>query len=235
MKLKAEILPIERLSAGDVDVMNGLMDASYENISRKIFEEDLFEKDWVILLKGDGRIRGFSTLLFYEYRAADGPVRIVFSGDTIIEAKSRGSMALHAAWARFVLPRALDPTKPPLYWFLICKGYKTYRYLPVFLKEFYPSFRTLTPSFEHRLMIDLAQQRYGKRVDASRGIIKSDPEHDRLKAGVAEISPRRRRDPHVAYFESINPGHAEGDELICLGALRADNLRPKILRVLSWD
>jgi len=235
MKLKAEILPIELLSLGDVDVMYGLMAASYDNISRRIFERDLFEKDWVILLKEDGRIHGFSTLLFYHYQTADGPLRIVFSGDTIIEEKFRGGMALHTAWARFVLPRALDPTKPPLYWFLICKGYKTYRYLPVFLKEFYPNFRVPTPSFEHRLMIDLAKQRYGKRVDATRGIIMSDPEHDRLKAGVAEISPRRRRDPHVAYFEHINPGHAEGDELICLGALRVDNLRPKILRVLSWD
>jgi hypothetical protein len=31
------------------------------------------------------------------------------------------------------------------------------------------------------------------------------------------------RDPHVAFFAEHNPGHANGDELVCLTQIHPDN------------
>ena len=35
-------------------------------------------------------------------------------------------------------------------------------------------------------------------------------------AKLAEIDAGRLRDPHVAFFQKMNPGHLRGDELVCL-------------------
>jgi hypothetical protein len=53
--------------------------------------------------------------------------------------------------------------------------------------------------------------------------------HDRLKPQL-DGSARRRQNPHVAFFLAKNPGHAEGEELLCVASLHPDNLRPIVRR-----
>jgi hypothetical protein len=50
---------------------------------------------------------------------------------------------------------------------------------------------------------------------------------------VAEIDAQRLADPHVAYFQAANPGHARGDELACLAELALENLTPAGRRMLG--
>jgi hypothetical protein len=40
------------------------------------------------------------------------------------------------------------------------------------------------------------------------------------------------QDPHVAFFQKLNPGYAQGDELVCLARFHPDNLTPYIRRQL---
>jgi hypothetical protein len=42
----------------------------------------------------------------------------------------------------------------------------------------------------------------------------------RVRSGVAPIDPETARRPHVAFFIERNPGHAAGDELVCLAEFR---------------
>jgi len=46
------------------------------------------------------------------------------------------------------------------------------------------------------------------------------------------LDDRRIRDPHVAFFQQQNSGHARGDELVCLARFHPDNLKPYIRRQL---
>ena len=75
--------------------------------------------------------------------------------------------------------------------------------------------------------------RYPDRFDAASGIIRAGPNGDRLRPGVADLTPQRRHDPDVRFFAARNPGHARGDELCCLAPLTRANFLPAAYRVIG--
>ena len=109
---------------------------------------DLQAKQWVILLYDDNRLCGFSTQVVFDFPHEHRLTRILFSGDTIIDKHYWGSLALPVAWGRLMLLLQSSRPDTDLFWLLTSKGYKTYRFLPVFFHEFYPCYCTPTPSFE---------------------------------------------------------------------------------------
>jgi hypothetical protein len=119
-----------------------------------------------------------------------------------------------------------------LYWLLISKGYKTYRFLPVFFREFYPSYMKEAPASEKALLCSLGRRKFGERFDSESWIIRASERAQYLRPGVANITEMRRSDKHIAFFEKSNPGHAKGDELVCIARCHEDNLKPFILRRL---
>jgi hypothetical protein len=159
-------------------------------------------------------------------------VRILFSGDTIIEKDCWGSLALPLAWGRLMLRIIAEQPETKLYWLLTSKGYKTYRFLPVFFREFYPCFSVPLPPFEQALRQSAATLMFGKRFDPETGILRASEGAQRLRPGVADLESRRLRDPHVAFFQQVNPGHAHGDELVCLALIHPANLSPFVRRQL---
>ena len=62
-----------------------------------------------------------------------------------------GDTALASTWGKFVMDLIEEHEQSALYWFLISKGFRTYRYLPLFFREFYP--RSDHPTAEEPLRI----------------------------------------------------------------------------------
>jgi hypothetical protein len=120
-----------------------------------------------------------------------------------------------------------------LYWFLISKGYKTYRFLPVFFKEFYPRREVSVPARAQAVLDALARSRYPDDYDAGAGIIRAGPWQYRLREGLAEVTPERLRDADVSFFVARNPGHRHGDELCCLAPLTRANFTAQAHRVIG--
>src|SRR5262245_9277471 len=196
------------LGARERDAMRCLLGRYFEGVQPGQFEADLAEKEWAILLHdAAGELRGFSTLMRLRQVVDGRPVLAFFSGDTIIERDFWGDDELPRQWGRLVLPLAAAEPDADAYWFLICSGYKTYRFLPVFYREFYPTGRCATPPAVRRIIDALAVAKFGAAYDAGRGVVRL-ARATPLRRGVAEITPRRLRDPHVAFFAAANPGHA---------------------------
>lgn len=228
VRLIADLGPDER------DRMYGLLTGYFHNVTRSQFERDLQEKEWVILLTGAGAgdIRGFSTLMRWQTRFDDRPATIFFSGDTIIEREYWGDTVLPRLWSRHVFRLAETLPGGKAYWFLICSGYKTYRFLSVFFREFYPTYQRPTPPAIKLLLDHLGRQRFPEEYDPERGVVcfkQAMP----LRSGIAEITARRAKDPHVAFFARANPGHISGDELACLTELTPANLTPAGRRMVG--
>ena len=57
----------------------------------------------------------------------------------------------------------------PLYWYLISKGYRTYRFLPVFFREFYPRHDVATPPVEAAVLYALGRRKFGDSYDGANG------------------------------------------------------------------
>jgi hypothetical protein len=164
------LLPAER------EAMLALLSAHFAGVTRDSFERDLAEKSWVVLLEEEGRLRGFTTLLLYPSQRPSGePISVVYSGDTIVERGAWGSAALPKSWIAAV--RALHAAAPagPLYWLLLTSGFRTYRFLPVFWREFYPHPEAPTPPAARALLDALARERLGAGSPACRGRRSSPP------------------------------------------------------------
>ena len=235
MKKNAEIVSQTRLTPAQRDRMFELLLGTYENVDRNEFEHDLNEKNWVILLRlvDTGEIVGFSTQMLYPHDGPDGRVLIVFSGDTVIDREHWGGLELPMALGRVMLAIEARYPNEQCYWLLICKGYKTYRYLPVYFNEFHPSYESGIPDDVLALMRSLASSRFGDAYDPGKGIVSFGGSHQFVKAGIADITDELLKDPNVRFFSEANPGYERGDELVCLARLHEDNIRPRVVRMLK--
>jgi hypothetical protein len=232
MKLESQTIAVSELPPDLAGQMCQLMQAHYDGVSEKQFLADLQVKQWVILLFHNGVLCGFSTQALFDHYHERRLIKILFSGDTIIDKDHWGSLALPVAWGRLMLSLHSAYPDTELYWLLTSKGYKTYRFLPVFFHEFYPCYAAETPEFEQTLLSNVATQRFGRRFDAATGVLRAESGAQRLREGIAELDDKRLRDRHVAYFQRQNPGHSQGDELVCLARCHPDNLKPYIRRQL---
>ena len=220
---RSDVVLREELTRRDRDEMFALYTDYFETSDRVTFERDLAEKEWVILLRdGEGVVDGFSTLM----RLHVGGATVFFSGDTIVARHRWGSYDLPRLWGRHVFATAGENA----YWFLISSGFRTYRYLPLFFRDFYPRFdgnASMKP-----LLDRVAVAKFGDAYDAVSGVVRllvPSP----LRPGVSDPSLRIDRDPHVRFFVNANPGHAEGDELACLVPIDPANLTPAGRRMLG--
>jgi hypothetical protein len=237
-RLTAEVWPRLRLTGSDREQMYRLLESYFENTSRRQFDEDLSEKDTVILLRDreNGQVAGFSTLMNIPITLEGQRVAAFFSGDTIIAREHWGSSLLGRLWLRTVFGEAdrIRQRSPEtlVYWFLISSGYKTWRYLPIFFVDYTPHPQRNPPPFERRVLDALAAAKFGPEYDSGSGVIRFHRASP-LRPGVADVTGSRLRDPLVEFFVRKNPEHARGDELACLAAISRSNLTRAGLRLLD--
>lgn len=215
--------PRAALSPDDRAELFALLDRHFEGVDAGQFARDLDEKDWVLRVRQAGRLVGFSTLQHYRSCAGGTPVEVIYSGDTIMAPEAWGSPVLARGWIGLV--RTLQQARPDAhwYWLLLSSGFRTYRFLPVFWRDFWPRHDAEAPPADAALLAALARERFGDAFDAAAGVVRF-ARPQRLRAPLAAIPDGRGDDPHVRCFLDRNPGHALGDELVCLTRLGDDNL-----------
>jgi hypothetical protein len=205
--------------------MYSLFSAYYTETSPERFAADLAAKDYIIRLTSGGSLCGFSTLALVEFSAGDAGRRAIYSGDTIIDRRHWGEQALASAFCRFAgAVKAADPGTP-LYWFLITKGHRTYRYLGAFSREYYPHPARPTPPLAAECIDVLARGSFGDAWKPAAGVVRFERSQGQLRAEWTAPRPALAARPDVRFFLERNPGHARGDELCCLTELAAANLR----------
>lgn len=216
------LLPRAALSGAQRDAMFALLSEHFDGVNRAQFERDLAEKNWVVEIRRDGRLLGFSTLLVTAGEHDGQALTAISSGDTIVAREAWGSPALARTWIAAVNQLRSHFPDRPCYWLLLTSGFRTYRFLPVFWREFFPRFDAPTPPRQQRLLDHLARLRYGAAFDASSGLVRF-PLPQRLRA---PLPAGRDADAHVAFFLARNPHHAAGDELVCITEIKDANLTP---------
>ncbi|MFN2331602.1 MAG: hypothetical protein ABR580_07050 [Halomonas sp.] len=231
--VRGRLLPSAQLTPAERAAMLTLLERHFDGISPAQFALDLAEKQWVILLNdAAGALMGFTSLRL-ETLEAPFPCHLLSSGDTIIDPRAWGGTALMRAWLAAVLAlRERVGRDRPFYWLLLVSGFRTYRFLPLFWRDFHPRHSDAGASPLAPGLAALARHRYGEAFDPASGLVRF-PHPQRLRPHLAGIPAERMRDPHVAFFAARNPGHAEGDELACLTELDETNLTRAGRRILN--
>ena len=224
MKIEATILRQEFLSEADREKMLKLQQRYFSHVLRKKFYRDLEEKQWVIVLRVGTSIEGFSTVQIISLSVAGKEIIYLFSGDTIVDRSCWNSPALAGSFGQVILKAMEIAGERDLYWFLISKGFRTYRFLPVFFNEFYPRFDRPTPSVFQALLDAVAQFKFGDSYDMSNGIVHSNGTNDHLRPFMQKVNSCRTEDPHIQFFLKKNPGYTRGDELVCIAQLNIENM-----------
>jgi hypothetical protein len=223
--MKSRLVHTEDLSTEDKQAMYSLLSTYFEGVKQDVFEADLSQKNWVILLKDEktDRLQGFSTLLMYNTEFQGEKLSVVYSGDTIMDPSGWSSSALSRCWITSVNQLRRDYAQGKLYWLLISAGYRTYRFLPIFWREFYPRYDAVTPIYISSLIEFLASDRFGNYYDTKAGIVRF-PHPHMLRDCLRLIPPERLQDPHIGFFSQRNPDHLQGAELVCLTEICEENL-----------
>lgn len=235
MRLRGELVEVGRLGEAKIQAMFALMERYYQNVTQERFRADLAEKRWAILLSDPhtNQLCGFSTQMLLSLPVGGHGVSMLFSGDTIIAPEYWGDVALSHVWGQLALSLIDAHASSPLYWLLISKGYKTYRFLPLFFHEFYPRHDAATPDWASAMIDAFGRAKFPGDYDPLRAIVRAGKGKDRLRAGVADLTEQRLHDAHVRYFVQKNPDYASGDELCCIAPLTRENFTAAAYRVIG--
>ena len=225
-----EVLPVYALAAADVQAMAALYLAHYCQTDEAIFRADLASKHELLLLRHAGQLVGFTTWRVDETVQQGQALRVLYSGDTVVHRAHWGQQALAFAWIRRMGELAAQDPAKPLCWLLLVKGHRTYKYLSVFAQRFYPHWQQDEPELA-QLAAQLATARFGDEFHADLGIVRFAQARGQLRPEYAQPLASEASKASTRFFLQRNPGYVDGDELVCLCRVTADNMRPLARRL----
>lgn len=231
-----ETVPVADLTARDRTEMFCLMQKCYLGVEHAVFERDLAEKEHVMTLRDsedDCRIVGFSTLMRFDLVVCGKRVKAVFSGDTVVEEQKRNSLGFAYEVTRYFVRTIGEFPEYPVFYVLMCKGWRTYRILPFLFREFSPNFAKPTDPMSRLVMNSFGAKKYPQGYDPQTGLIVFEGEAQRIRPNSAEAITTLRHDKHIDFFAAKNPQHLRGDELVCVASVTETNFTHAFKKLLK--
>lgn len=230
-RLTSRIITVKEAAEKIIRRMAELMSMTYDGTSLEKLKHDLAEKQFILLLNDEsGETEGFSTIQLFDSSFRGKPVKIVYSGDTVIREEYRGQTVLMHDWWKFTCSVQRKYSTMDVYWMLISKGWRTYKMIPLFFKEYFPRTGMAVPDDFREFMDSLGNHKFPGEYRNGLIIPK---EADYLKNAENDVPERRKNDPDVNFFIKMNPDFGRGDELLCITRLAPDNLTETGRRILN--
>ncbi len=212
-----------------------LLCQGFIGVSWDDFMRDFREKDAVMILRkehSEGEIVGWSTLMVLTLSLPGKEVKGVFSGDTAVLPEYRNSTGLGVELSRYFMQAYRQFPLHHVYYILISKGWRTYKIMPFFFKEFSPRYDKPTSADDKAVMDAFGQKKYPHHYRPTTGVVTFSPQ--RVRPGSVDAMPAKM-DAHTQFFLRSNPGYLEGHELVCVARIAPDNFTNGLLRVLSSE
>jgi hypothetical protein len=210
------------LSPGELDEVWALTDRYVES-ERASFERKLREVPEVLLFRNArGELVGVSSVDVYPVRRGGRTEWVIFNANAVVDEAYRRRGILERAGARTFLRLKRRRPLARAWWMFDTFSFKSYLLLPRNFRDFWPRRERETPGEVRALLDELARARYGDAWDAARGVVRRSGKK-RLRPHTAPVDEALLADPDVRFYEAANPGHREGDMLVCLCPLTLGN------------
>lgn len=188
---------------------------------REYIEGRLKEHDQLALFRsGDGNLVGMAAIQVAAMEFQGERVVVIFTSHAIVDERFRGHNLLQRAGTRSYLQACMRWPLHRKFWVFDTFSYRSYLLLPRNMHTFWPRHDRVTPPWEAAFMDHFGRAHYGDAWHA--GLVQRSP-HKRLLAATAPLDAQALRHPDIAFFASTNPGHAEGDMMLCLCPLTLGN------------
>ncbi len=224
----------DSLTAAELDEIWAVTNR-YVETDRAIYEKKLRALPEVGLWRtrgAAGMLVGLVSLDVYRVEWRGRQRTVFFTSSVVIDERFRGTNLVLRTGLRAYLREKLRRPWQPGYWFFDTFSYKSYLLLPRNLTEFWPRRDVPTPAGVAGFIELLARQRYGTSWSAESGVVRRSG-HKRLRPTTAPIDESQLSDPDVRFFQTANPGHRDGDMLVCLVPLSVGKLLRPVLRTLG--
>ena len=217
------IVRTAELTPADWDELWQLTDTFYDT-DRGYAQARLKEHQRTVLVRpgADVRLEGTASINVHHVVFQDRIVTAIYTTHVLLRPEVRGRNLIQKIGFRTYLGERLRHPWRPIWWFFDTFSYKSYLLLPRNFHDYWPRFDQPTPPREQALMHQLAARVHGPDWRPAQGIVVRSG-RKRLRAETAPLEPGPHDSPDLAFFARANPGHAQGDMLVCLCPLSASN------------
>jgi hypothetical protein len=221
-RVTTTVRPTISLAQAEWDEIWALTDGFYE-AERAYAENELRKHQNIALFRSDyGELVGCVSLDNYTVDFRGRRYAVIYTSHVLLLEPYRGQNILQKLGAASFLKMRLRHPLLPIYWFYDTFSYKSYLLMPRNFTTYWPRRDLPTPEFVSAFMDQLASRMYGASWQPERGIAVRSGQK-RLRPGAAPLEATALDDPDLAFYTRMNPGHAEGDMLVCLAPLTLGN------------
>ncbi len=191
-------------------------------VEREFAEAELRQRQSIALFHMNDALLGMVSLDVFDADFRGRRVSVISTAHVLLRENWRGRNLLQKLGFRTFLRERLRHPFRPIYWFFDTFSYKSYLLLPKNFATFWPRHEQPTPEPQAALIDSLASKVYGPAWRPELGIVARSGQK-RMRETAAPLILARDSDPHLQFYARANPGHAEGDMLVCLCPLSLRN------------
>lgn len=197
---------------------------AFFDTDRAYAESKLKEHELVALFrtKSDGTLIGMASMDVYPVVFEGRRLAIIYTVHVLLYEEYRGHNLIQKLGLRMFLKTRFRFPFRSIYWFFDTYSFKGYLLLPRNFLKFWPNPKRDTPKRELALMDHLASRTYGSAWRPEYGIV-SRSEKKQMKSDPDRLNLNIPVTPELKFFSQANPGHVEGDMLVCLCPLTITN------------
>jgi hypothetical protein len=220
-RIVTTVQPTGALAPADWDDI-WLLTQEFFDVERAYVEAELRKRQSIALFRMNDALLGMVAIDVIPATFRGRAVTAISTAHVLIRENWRGRNLLQKLGFRTFLRERLRRPLTPIYWFFDTFSYKSYLLLPRNFRTFWPRHDRPTPPDQAALIDTLAQQVYGPAWRPDSGIVVRSGQK-RMRETAAPLILARDSDPALSFFARTNPGHAEGDMLVCLCPLSLSN------------
>lgn len=219
--IETRVFAVPELTPAQWDEIWTLTDEFFD-VERAFSETELRRRQRIALFRMNGALLGMAAIDVLPLDVGGERLVALWTTHVLIRENWRGRNLIQKLGLRtFLEARAKHPFRR-IYWFFDTFGYKGYLLLPRNFATYWPRPEAPLPPDRAALIDALATQLYGPAWRPARGVVVRSGQK-RLRASAAPLALSPDADPNLRFFATANPGHAEGDMLICLCPLTLRN------------
>jgi hypothetical protein len=220
-RITTTVLATADVSPAQWDEIWTLTEEFYD-VERAYAEEELRRRQSIAMFRMNDSLLGMAAIDVYPVTFRGRKLTVIYTSHVLIREAWRGLNLLQKLGARTFLAARLRNPLRPIYWFFETFSYKSYLLLPRNFRHFWPRYEQPTPEPWAALINQLAAQTYGWAWRPERGVVVRTGKK-RLRSTAAPLVLGPGADPALEFFARANPGHPDGDMLVCLCPLTLSN------------